>query len=83
MKYIAADDAKSHLGTLLDDVEEGDEVIIDLRGDAMATVVAVHPERGVEAARAAIRRIREYARAHPIPNLTIEEIKSWIEEGRP
>lgn len=36
-----------------------------------------------EEARAAIARLREYVRKHPIPNLTTDEIKSWIEEGRP
>lgn len=82
MKYVAADDAKSHIGTLLDDVEQGDDVIVDLRGDAMAKVVAVRPEHDVEAARAAIRRIREFAKRWGI-RATPEEIKSWIEEGRP
>jgi prevent-host-death family protein len=83
MSEIGANDARTHLIELLERAEHGEESTISTGGDPTARISPVTPAHDPEEARAAFARIRAFARAHPIPNLTIEEIKSWIEEGRP
>jgi len=83
MSRIAADEAKGSLAQLIKESESGQEIVVVNRGEPLARLEAHGPGHDVEQAREAIRRIREYARQHPIPGLTIEEIKSWIDEGRP
>jgi len=84
MTTISATDAKENLAQLILQTERGDEVvIIMLKGSPLARIAPIVGTHDPEEARAAIRRLREYAKANPIPNLTIDEIKSWIVEGRP
>jgi prevent-host-death family protein len=82
MKEIGAFEAKNRLGTLLDWVEQGEEVIITRRGKAVARMVPAQRRADPEEARAAGRRIRERAEKLK-PPVTLEEIKEWINEGRP
>jgi prevent-host-death family protein len=79
MKQIGDLEAKNELGALLDLVEHGEEVLITRRGKAVARLV---PANDPERARAAGRRIREQAERLK-PKVTLEEIKEWINEGRP
>ncbi len=80
MNEIGANDARTYLVELLERAEGGEETSIEAQGEVIVMIAPVPPKHDIEAARAAILRV---AKAHPIPNLTIEEIKSWIEEGRP
>ena len=84
MIEIPANEAKEQLPVLLSQVNESDATIITLHGEPAAALSPVtRAGHDVEQAKEAVRRVREYARQHPIPGLTIEEIKSWVEEGRP
>jgi prevent-host-death family protein len=83
MESIGAFDAKTHLSNLLERANKGEEIVITKRGEPYAMLGPVKKDHDPEEARAAIARLREYARKHPIPNVTSDEIKSWIEEGRP
>jgi prevent-host-death family protein len=84
MKHVGIFEAKTHLSSLLDEVEKGGEVTITRHGKPVARLVQaqaeVSPEE-VEKRRAAIARLRAMAKRRRT-NFTHEEIKSWIEDGR-
>jgi prevent-host-death family protein len=84
MKHVGIFEAKTHLSSLLDEVEKGGEVTITRHGKPVAKLVQalaeVSPEE-VEKRRAAISRLRAMAKRRGA-NFTQEEIKSWIEDGR-
>ena len=61
MRLVDAFLARNKLGQLLDLVEQGEEVTITRHGREVARLVPVRPIRSREAARAAVRRIRERA----------------------
>lgn len=63
MKEIGAFEAKNRLGTLLDWVENGEEVIITRRGKPIARLVPNAPARGAKVAADAAERIRARASA--------------------
>jgi prevent-host-death family protein len=84
MKQVGIFEAKTHLSSLLDEVEKGVEITITRHGRPVAKLVQaraeVSPEE-VEKRRAAIGRLRAMAKRRGT-NFTLEEIKSWIEDGR-
>ncbi len=79
MQEIGAFEAKNRLGSLLDLVEQGDEVTITRRGKAVARLVPA--ERGFDRARArrAVEGVREVRRGLTLGNLKIADL---ISEGR-
>lgn len=80
MREIGAFEAKNKLGTLLDWVENGEEVLITRRGKPVAKLVAPQKkERDVEKAQQAVERIREMRKGVTLGDITIREL---IEEGR-
>jgi prevent-host-death family protein len=83
MSKVGMFEAKTHFSELARRVQSGEEIIVTNRGEPVLKMVPIEQPYNVEDARQAMLRIREYAKAHAIPNLTREEIKSWIEEGRP
>ena len=79
MKQIQASEAKAKLAELLDEVENGETVVITRHGKAIARLV---PDE--EAHRADARRAMdeiEAARKHA-PRVTKVEILAWRDEGR-
>jgi prevent-host-death family protein len=82
MREIGAFEAKNKLGTLLDWVENGEEVLITRRGKAVARLVAATPGIDRSKAQEAARRIR--ARAVKLgASFDWEEWKAYRDEGRP
>lgn len=84
MKHVGIFEAKTHLSALLDEVEKGGEVTITRHGKPIAKLVQVieaPPEEVMERRRAAIAKLRAMAKARGT-NFSIEEIKSWMEDGR-
>lgn len=84
MKMIGVFEAKAQLSSLLDEVEQGGEVTITRHGKPVARLVRPEGEishEEIERRREAIRRLRANAR---LINLDVsqEEIKGWIEDGR-
>ena len=80
MREIGAFEAKNKLGTLLDWVERGEEVIITRRGKAVARLV---PAAGVfdrEKAQQAAENIIARSKGVTLGGL---KIKDLINEGRP
>lgn len=84
MKQVGIFEAKTHLSSLLDEVEKGGEVTITRHGKPVAKLVQAtadfSPEE-IERRRQAIARLRENARRINL-NVSHEEIKAWIEDGR-
>ena len=79
MHEVGAFEAKNTLGSLLDRVEKGEEVVITRRGKRVARLV---PDRGThdrEAARRAVEDIIEMRKGVTLGGL---KIKDLINEGR-
>ena len=87
MKRVGIFDAKTHLSSLVDEVERGGEIVITRHGKPVAKLVKAEkadnrlsPEQ-VEKRRQALKELREIGQRLKI-NATHEQIKAWIEEGR-
>jgi prevent-host-death family protein len=78
----AAFEAQDSLASLLDRVEQGEEIIITRKGKRVAKLVPAEPVRDVAAAKAAAERIINRKNEHTGPPITIEEILSFRDEGR-
>ncbi len=79
MKEVGAFEAKNRLGTLLDWVEQGEEVVITRRGKAVARMIPSGPVVNSSEARAAVACIREMRRGVTLGDLNIKDL---ISEGR-
>ena len=82
MKEVGDLEAKNKLGTLLDRVEHGEEVLITRHGKAVAKLVPAKPRIDPEKARAAGQRIREQAKRLGLGHFDCEEWKAYRDEGR-
>ena len=80
MREIGAFEAKNKLGTLLDWVENGEEVLITRRGKAVARLVAAQP--GFDRAKARQATASILARSVGV-SLGGLKIKDLVSEGRP
>jgi prevent-host-death family protein len=83
MQEIGAFEAKNTLGTLLDRVERGEEIVITRHGKPVARLVP--SSRGIdrEQARAAAQRIRARARNLKLGPFDWETWKADRDAGRP
>lgn len=84
MAVVGAFEAKTHLSSLLDRVEQGEEVTITRHGKPVAKLVPTQDARRA-ASMEAFRRIR--ARAATLtdtlsPPVTVDEILEWKTEGQ-
>lgn len=77
---IGAFEAKNTLGSLLDRVEKGEEIVITRRGKPVARLAPVRAERNIERARKAMEELRELSKGNKLDGL---KIKDLINEGRP
>jgi prevent-host-death family protein len=80
MREVGAFEAKSKLGTLLDWVENGEEVLITRRGKAVARLVPAEPGFDRAKARRAADGLIEARRGVMLGGL---KIKDLVNEGRP
>ncbi|MEJ2376879.1 MAG: type II toxin-antitoxin system prevent-host-death family antitoxin [Pseudolabrys sp.] len=84
MKHVGIFDAKTNLSALIEEVEKGGSVVITRHGKPVAKLVRAGPELTpdqIETRRHAFRVIRKRANELRV-NLTPEEIKESINEGR-
>lgn len=78
MKHIQASEAKAKFSELLDQVEQGETVVITRHGKEVASIVpneSVRRER-VKAAIEGLRKIGKEA-----GKVTVEELLAWRHEG--
>jgi prevent-host-death family protein len=80
MREIGAFEAKNKLGTLLDWVENGEEVLITRRGKAVARLVPAEPGFDRAKARRAADGLLDARRGVTLGGL---KIKDLVNEGRP
>jgi prevent-host-death family protein len=80
MMEIGAFEAKNTLGSLLDRVEKGEEIIITRRGKAVARLAPVRTDKDRSAAVAAAKELLELSKGATLGGLNIKDL---IEEGRP
>ena len=80
MREVGAFEAKNKLGTLLDWVELGEEVLITRRGKAVARLVPAEPRFDRARARQAADNIRARSTGASLGDL---KIKDLVNEGRP
>ena len=79
MKYVSLADARANMAALLDEVEQGETVVINREGrslDATDNWDEARRERALEA----VERLREMRKT--APRATVEEILQWRDEGR-
>jgi prevent-host-death family protein len=86
-QQVGAFEAKNTLGSLLDRVESGEEIVITRYGKPVARLVPNSDGQDQQQAQAAFQRIREraqqLARENPgSPPFDWEEVKKLRDEGR-
>lgn len=79
MAQIGAFDAKNTLGSLLDRVEKGEEIVITRRGKPVARLVPESTRMDRTEAMAAVERILERSKTASLGGLKIRDL---IDEGR-
>jgi prevent-host-death family protein len=82
VREIGAFEAKNTLGTLLDRVEHGEEIVITRRGRPIARLIRAQPDDQAVAARAAAARLRTLADEIAGVTLTWDELKTYRDAGR-
>lgn len=82
MITVGAFEAKNTLGSLLDRVEAGEEILITRHGKPAARLVRPLPQFDREKARAAANRIRERAKQAGRGPFIWDEWKPLRDEGR-
>jgi prevent-host-death family protein len=80
MREIGAFEAKNKLGTLLDWVESGEEVLITRHGKPVARLVSAVPSFDRAKARQAARHLIEASRGVTLGGI---KTKDLVNEGRP
>ena len=80
MKHVGAFEAKNKLGTLLDWVEGGEEVVITRRGKAVARLVPATTVVDRERARRVADALLQLSRGVSLGGLRIKDL---IDTGRP
>jgi prevent-host-death family protein len=79
MREVGAFEAKNRLGSLLDRVEQGEEIVITRRGKPVAKLVPTGPEFDRAKARRAVAGLLEASRGLTLGDF---KIKDLIDEGR-
>ena len=82
-RIVGLFEAKTHLSELVERAENGEEILITRRGKTVAKLGPAPAKPNVEAARAALARIRARAKKTGIKRLDWKEWKKYIDEGRP
>lgn len=82
MREVGAFEAKNKLGTLLDWVENGEEVLITRHGKAVARLIPNTAAYDTSQAAAAAQRIRSRAQSLKGASFDWQEWKAYRDEGR-
>lgn len=83
MREIGAFEAKNTLGTLLDRVEKGEEIVITRHGRPVARLVPHNNPHDEKQAGEALERIRSRAKALKLGRFDWEMWKKERDAGRP
>ena len=86
MNEIGAFEAKNTLGSLLDRVERGEEIVITRHGKAVARLIPNNRQANEELSLAVLGRIRQRAKRlkrAKLGGLSWAQLKKLRDEGRP
>jgi len=83
MREIGAFEAKNTLGSLLNRVEQGEEILITRHGKPVARLVPNVERIDRSAAAAAVDRIRSRAKALKLGSFQWKRLKAERDRGRP
>ncbi len=83
MTEVGAFEAKNRLGSLLDRVEQGEEIVITRHGKPVARLVPNEGRGNREQAEAAAERIRARARRFKKRRFDWQALKAERDAGRP
>lgn len=76
MKQVGIYEAKTHFPRLVQEVEQGETIVITKYGRPVARLVPEPERKSIPEVIAAFRELRRGK------HVTIEEIREWIQEGR-
>lgn len=79
MKTVGSYEAKTHLPSLLEEVERGAEIVITRHGKAIARLVPVAERVDDRRLKAAVERLKRFRHGRRLGDATIKEL---INEGR-
>lgn len=82
MQQIGAFEAKNTLGTLLDRVEQGEEIVITRHGKPVAKLVSASERTNRAEIEAAMQRMRDRAKELHLGTFDWEELKADRDAGR-
>lgn len=71
---MGAFEAKTHLSQLLEEVSQGEEVLITRHGHALARLVPHNPSQA-ERRQAAIARLRRFRRGKRLDGLSLQQLR--------
>lgn len=74
MKTIGAFEAKTHLSQLLDRVENGEEITITRRGQAVAVLCPAKPSNDTNKTKALIKEIQEMRAGLRLGKLSVKQL---------
>ncbi len=80
---VGAFEAKNTLGSLLDRVEQGEEIVITRHGKAVARLAPCAKPIDQDSSQAAFDRIRARAAQQGLPKVDWETLKADRDAGRP
>lgn len=81
MQTIGAFEAKTHFSALLEQVAQGEEIMISRRGKLVARLVPIEKTHDIARAKKAISQLRTFAKQNTQP-FDWEEWKQFRDEGR-
>jgi prevent-host-death family protein len=79
MRTVGTFEAKTHLSSLLEQVERGEEVTITRHGKAVARLVPVGAAASHDRLEATVARLKAFRQGRRLGDLSV---KALIEEGR-
>lgn len=81
-RTVGAFEAKTHFSKYLERARAGEEIIITRRGEPIAKLTPIKESHDLDRALAAASRIQRTATRIAGSNITFDEIRAWINEGR-
>ncbi|MCC6205100.1 MAG: type II toxin-antitoxin system Phd/YefM family antitoxin [Hyphomicrobiales bacterium] len=81
MRTIQATELKAKLSAILGDVERGETIIVERHGKPVGKIVPFDDDR--KRREDAVQAIRDYKKSGIRTGITVEEILSARDEGRP
>ena len=79
MKTVGSYEAKTHLSRLLQEVENGEEVVITRHGKAVARLVPAAQRFDETRLKSVVAKLKKFRKGHSLKGISIKDL---IEEGR-